>query len=88
MFEPEHFPAKKTEFAPALHENVFIPNYFVDITPYLRQKQKILSIYESEIGEHPFPRSLRNIEALATFRGASIGVEYAEAYQLIKYIDK
>ena len=47
-----------------------------------------MAIYESEIGEHPFPRSMRNIEALSVFRGASVGVEYAEAFQVLKWIDK
>jgi len=78
----------ETEFAPALPEKVFIPNYFVDISSFLEKKLAIMQIYESELGEHPFPRSLKNIEALATFRGASVGVEYAEAFQLLKYIDK
>lgn len=78
----------ETEFAPTLSEKVFLPNYFVDISTYFAEKLEIMKIYESEIGTHPFPRSLRNIEALATYRGASIGVEYAEAFQLIKYIDK
>lgn len=78
----------ETEFAPALPENVFIPNYFVDISDFFLEKLKLLTVYHSELGEHPFPRSLRNIEALAVFRGASVGVEYAEAFQLLKYIDK
>lgn len=78
----------ETEFAPQLHENLFIPNYFVDITKHFSEKLKTMSIYESELGNHPFPRSIRNIEALATFRGASSGVEYAEAFQLVKFIDK
>jgi LmbE family N-acetylglucosaminyl deacetylase len=78
----------ETEFAPALPEKVFIPNYFVDVSMHFMKKLEIMKIYESELGEHPFPRSLRNIEALAVFRGASVGVEYAEAFQLIKYIDK
>jgi LmbE family N-acetylglucosaminyl deacetylase len=78
----------ETEFAPALPEKVFIPNYFVDVSKHFMKKLEIMKIYESELGEHPFPRSLRNIEALAVFRGASVGVEYAEAFQLIKYIDK
>jgi LmbE family N-acetylglucosaminyl deacetylase len=78
----------ETEFAPALFEKVFIPNYFVDISETMGEKLEIMKIYASELGEHPFPRSLRNISALATFRGASVGVEYAEAFQLIKYIDK
>ena len=78
----------ETEFAPQLHEKVFIPNYFVDISNFFKQKIKIMQVYESEMGEHPFPRSERNIEALATFRGASVGVEYAESFQIIKIIDK
>ena len=47
-----------------------------------------MKIFESEIDEHPFPRSIENIKALAHFRGASIGAHYAEAFQLLKYIDK
>ena len=78
----------ETEFAPMLPEKVFMPNYFVDISDFFERKLEIMQVYESEIGEHPFPRSLRNLEALATFRGASVGVEYAEAFQLVKYIDK
>ena len=78
----------ETEFAPALSERLFMPNYFVNITGFFREKLTLMQVYESELGEHPFPRSLKNIEALAIFRGASVGVDYAEAFQLIKLIDK
>nr|WP_321226777.1 PIG-L family deacetylase [uncultured Psychroserpens sp.] len=78
----------ETEFAPSLHEKVFVPNYFVDISKYLNHKIELMKIYKSELGEHPFPRSERNIEALATYRGAYSGVEYAEAFQLLLHIDK
>jgi N-acetylglucosamine malate deacetylase 1 len=78
----------ETEFAPAVPEKIFQPNYFVDITSFFEKKKDIMKIYESELGEHPFPRSLKNIEALSIFRGATVGVEYAEAFQLIKFIDK
>ena len=78
----------ETEFAPVLAEKAFLPNYFVDVTNYLDRKNEIMKVFESEIGEHPFPRSLENIKALAHFRGASVGVKYAEAFQLLKYIDK
>jgi LmbE family N-acetylglucosaminyl deacetylase len=74
----------ETEFTPALPENVFTPNCFVDISEQMEEKIKIMEIYNSEIGEHPFPRSERNIRALATFRGATAGVEYAEAFQILK----
>ncbi len=78
----------ETEFAPALAENVFMPNYFVDISEYMDKKLEILKVYESEIAAHPFPRSLENVKALAHFRGATAGVVYAEAFQLLKYLDK
>lgn len=78
----------ETEFAPSLPEKVFIPNYYVDISAFFLKKLEVMKVYKSELGEHPFPRSLRNMEALATFRGASVGVDFAEAFQLIKYIEK
>ena len=78
----------ETEFAPALAENVFLPNYFVDISEQMNEKIELNKIYASEFGQHPFPRSIENIKALAHFRGATAGVHYAEAFQLLKYIDK
>lgn len=78
----------ETEFAAALPEKVFMPNYFVDVSDFFEEKLKIMQIYASELGEHPFPRSIENIKALAHFRGASSGVKYAEAFQLLKFIDK
>lgn len=78
----------ETEFAPVLPEKTFMPNYFVDISNYFQTKIEIMKVYDSELGEHPFPRSIKNIEALARFRGASVGVEFAESFQLIKFIDK
>ena len=77
----------ETEFAAQLPENVFIPNYFVDITEFIDKKIEIMGIYASEIEEHPFPRSIQNIRALASYRGASCGKHYAEAFQLLKYIE-
>ncbi len=76
----------ETEFAPALPEKVFIPNCFVDISAQMEEKLELMRIYTSELGIHPFPRSERNIKALATFRGATAGMEYAEAFQILKSI--
>ncbi len=78
----------ETEFSPTVPENVFQPNYFVDISNYFEKKIEIMKVFKSEMAEHPFPRSCKNIEALAIFRGAYAGVEYAEAFQLIKYLEK
>ena len=78
----------ETDFAPPLPENAFMPNYYVDITPFLEKKIEIMKIFASELGEHPFPRSIRNIKALAINRGSQSGVEYAESFMIIKEIWK
>lgn len=76
----------ETEFAPSTKEDSFIPNVFVDISEHMDKKIEIIKIFESEIAEHPFPRSERNLRALATLRGATAGCEYAESFVLLKEI--
>jgi LmbE family N-acetylglucosaminyl deacetylase len=76
----------ETDFAPAFPENAFIPNYYVDISDFFSKKVEILNIFESEIQEHPFPRSIKAVEALALLRGAQSGCNFAESFMLIKEI--
>lgn len=76
----------ETEFALSTKEDSFIPNTFINISPYIDKKIEIMKIFESEIGDHPFPRSEKNIKALATFRGASSNCQYAESFMLLKEI--
>ncbi len=76
----------ETEFSPSTKEDAFIPNVYVDISQFFERKLEIMQVYKSELAEHPFPRSLRNLEALATFRGAVAGCEYAESFMLLKEI--
>ena len=74
----------ETEFAPATEEDCFVPNVFNDISAFFEKKCAILNLYQAEMGEHPFPRSIRNVIALATLRGATAGCEYAESFMLLK----
>lgn len=67
-------------------ENPYLPNYYVDITDYMENKLEAIKIYDTELGEPPFPRSLKNIEALASLRGATAGVMYAEAFKVLKCV--
>ncbi|QPH98686.1 PIG-L family deacetylase [Campylobacter concisus] len=76
----------ETEFAPSTKEDSFIPNSFVDISEYFEKKIEIMKIFKSEVAEHPFPRSEKNIRALAVLRGATCGCEYAESFMLLKEI--
>jgi len=72
------------DFALPVRESWFVPNVFIDITDYMEKKLGILKIYNSEIGEHPFPRSLENIRALSKFRGAMSNFKYAESFMLVR----
>lgn len=76
----------ETEFATPIAHYQFIPNVFNDITRFIEKKCEIAAIYSSEMGIHPFPRSLENIKALATYRGAMSNVQHAEAFMLLKEI--
>ena len=76
----------ETDFAPSIPQQSFVPNTFVDISKYMEKKIKIMNVYKSEISQHPFPRSEKNIKALGTLRGASCGCEYAESFMLLKSI--
>lgn len=69
-----------------LPANPFIPNVYIDISDYMETKLQALSIYKNEIGEHPFPRSMESVKALACLRGTEAGVRYAEGLRLIKAI--
>lgn len=74
----------ETDFGKPQHP--FVPNYFINISDYLNEKIEVMSIYEDELGVHPFPRSVETIKALATLRGAAAGVQYAEAFRVLKMI--
>jgi LmbE family N-acetylglucosaminyl deacetylase len=78
----------ETDFAAPLVQNHFLPNYFNDITDFLDQKIEIMKTYTSEISEHPFPRSEKSIRALAILRGIQAGVDFSEAFVILKMISK
>lgn len=73
-----------TDAAPPLAERAFLPNVFNNITPYLDRKIEIMNLYETEVHPKPLPREASAIRALARHRGATIGVDYAEAFMLIR----
>ncbi len=64
----------------------FAPNYFVDVTGTLEAKLAALSAYSSELREFPHPRSRRAVEYLARWRGATVGLDAAEAFVLGRQI--
>lgn len=64
----------------------FVPNWFVDITDHIATKQKALKTYDMEMRDFPHARSYEAVSALATWRGACVGVSAAEAFMLERKI--
>lgn len=73
-----------TEWAPPQARRAFLPNVFVDISPFLRHKLEAMACYRSELRRPPHPRSLQSIRAQAQLWGAKAGVHAAEAFMLIR----
>jgi LmbE family N-acetylglucosaminyl deacetylase len=61
---------------------IFAPNWFVDISDTLDRKFAALDNYAAELRDWPHPRSRQGVEHLARWRGATVGVDAAEAFML------
>ena len=66
--------------------NDFRPSWHVDITDDLQAKLDALGAYEAEMRPWPHSRSIRALDHLARRRGADVGVEAAEAFELLRHI--
>ena len=73
----------ETEFSIRPDDGGFKPNLWINISDHLDEKIEIMKLYKGEIGEHPFPRSEKNISALAALRGATAGVGAAESFMCV-----
>ena len=64
----------------------FWPTVYVDIGDVWERKLQALKAYESELRGEEHPRSLTGIEVMARARGQTVGLKYAEAFELIREI--
>jgi LmbE family N-acetylglucosaminyl deacetylase len=78
--------ASSTEWRGASSAAPFVPNWFVDISAHHEAKVLALQEYTTEMRAWPHARSLESLEALAKWRGATIGVGAAEAFQLARHL--
>ena len=75
-----------TDAAPPLEDRMFRPAVFSDVTSQIERKLEIMALYQTERQPYPMPRAQESIRALARYRGATIGIEYAEALMLCREI--
>ena len=68
--------------------SVFTPNTFVDITGEIKNKIKALEAYKDEIQNFPHPRSTKALQAIGTRWGSVSGFIMAEAFSLVRSLEK
>lgn len=69
-----------TEWQIKKKQKYFSPNYFEDISKLKNYKINALKCYNSELKKWPHPRSEKGVRSLLNWRGATIGVDAAEAF--------
>lgn len=74
-----------TEWA-AAPAPVFQPTDFLDIDAVLDAKVAALECYAGEVRDWPHPRSSEGVRALARWRGAQVGRDAAEAFELVRRV--
>lgn len=67
-------------------EETFKPNVFVDVSKTLSDKLAAFGFYTTEIRDFPHPRSTKGLVIRAQYWGQVAGVEYAEAFELVRSI--
>jgi len=75
-----------TEWRFSNKKKVFNPNYFVDISKTINEKIATVKCYKKEVFSWPHPRSLKGVKTLAMFRGQSVGLKFAEAFEVLREI--
>jgi LmbE family N-acetylglucosaminyl deacetylase len=75
-----------TDYGMNMTSNAFLPNLFINIEQTWNVKLAALREYATEIRESPHARSLNGIENLAKLRGNQCGVNFAEAFEVIRKI--
>lgn len=66
--------------------SAFEPNWFIDVSNSIDAKMSALKAYDYEMRSWPHPRSYKAVKSLAEWRGATIGVDAAEAFALGRFL--
>ena len=75
-----------TNWAPRGIGPAFTPQRFVDVSAAFARKLRALELYGDELRPPPHARSLDAVKAHAAYRGSTVGVAYAEAFEVVREI--
>jgi LmbE family N-acetylglucosaminyl deacetylase len=80
--------ASATDYGHKSITNLFYPNLYIDIKQMWNKKLAALNEYKMEMYDSPHTRSTQGLENLARHRGNQVGLEYAEAFEIIRKIER
>jgi LmbE family N-acetylglucosaminyl deacetylase len=70
------------------HKRSFNPSYFVDVTKTYKMKLDILKkFYFNELRPYPNFRSIKSIKNQMQYRGNSVNLNFAEAFEIIRIVN-
>jgi len=76
----------ETNWSPIAANSFFIPTLYIDVSNYFEKKLEAMQLFKSQLKMFPNSRSLKAIDALATYRGVTVGVSKAEAFVIERQI--
>ena len=78
-----------TDWQYSNHPEQFHPNLYIEIREEdLKAKQDAMSEYKFENRPYPHPRSLKALRTLAEYRGYTSGNHMAEAFEIVRLIQR
>ena len=77
-----------TDFRMLKNKKNFLPNYFLNIERFLKFKIRAIQCYKQELKKYPHSRSVKGIKNLNRMRGNQSGLNYAEAFEIVRKIEK
>lgn len=77
-----------TEWMPSSEPDIFKPNLFIALKKeHIDAKISAMECYEYEKRIWPHPRSPEALEVMSQYRGYCNGVDYAEAFRIIRFLN-
>ena len=80
--------ASATDYGHKSITKEFNPNLYVNITETWQTKLLALKEYSMEMQQPPHSRSFEGLENLAKYRGNQVGLFYAEAFEIVRKVER
>lgn len=78
-----------TEWGDSCATDIFIPNVYIELSEEdIELKCKAMKEYTTELREYPHPRSVDAIINQSKMRGNQVEAKYAEAFRLIRRVER